>query len=92
LEPLASISAMIANASKDDTIGGAPQLIRITQHMTTRALCVRWKNQDTLFGRPLFDYENTDYWSVDPYSGKFSQPRKFGNRWREEPIEDDAEP
>jgi hypothetical protein len=80
LEPLTSISSLIATSGEDDSIGGPPQLIRITEHMNTRPLCVRWKGRDTLFGRPLFDYENIDYWMVDPETHRFQRPRKFGNR------------
>jgi hypothetical protein len=84
LEPLATLSDLITKATDRDTIGGAPQLVRITQHMTTRPLCVRWRDKDTLFGRPLFDYENVDFWIVDPFTGKFRRPRKFGNRMEKE--------
>lgn len=80
LEPLRDLSELLAAAKQSDSIGGPPQLIRITQHMNTRPLCVRWRSQDTLFGRPLFDYENTDYWIVNPFTGKFNMPRKFGHR------------
>jgi hypothetical protein len=80
LEPLRSMSTLLKGAKELDTIGGPPQLIRITQHMNTRPLCVRWNNEDTLLGRPLFDYENIDYWIVDPETGKFQRPRKFGHR------------
>jgi hypothetical protein len=45
---------------------------------------VRWKDNDTLFGRPLFDYENADFWIVDPFTGRFRRPRKFGNRLERE--------
>lgn len=48
--------------------------------MNTRPFCVKWEGQDTLFGRVLFEYENTDYWSIDPYTGEFELPRKFGRR------------
>lgn len=80
LEPLRVLSDVLREARKTDTIGGPPQLVRITQHMTTRPLCVRWDDEDTLFGRPLFTYENTDYWIVNPFTGRFQRPRKFGHR------------
>ena len=48
--------------------------------MNTRPLCVRWKEEDTLFGRPLFEYENTDYWIVGPFTFKHYKPRKYGFR------------
>lgn len=89
LEPLRKLSEMLQRSSKEKTIGGPPQLVRITQHMNTRPLCVRWNDEDTLFGRPLFDYENTDYWIVDPFSGKFRKPRKFGHRNSAEQAADD---
>jgi hypothetical protein len=41
LEPLRSLSNLLGRAKGTDTIGGPPQLIRITQHMNTRPLCVR---------------------------------------------------
>jgi hypothetical protein len=89
LEPLKVLAHFLASAEPEHTIGGPPQLIRITQHMNTRPLCVRWRNEDTLFGRPLFPYENTDYWIVDPFGGRFMKPRKFGHReFGENPLRD----
>jgi hypothetical protein len=80
LEPLRVLAETLSPTNLNRTIGGPPQLVRITQHMNTRPLCIRWKDEDTLFGRPLFPYENVDYWMVDPFSGKLSRPRKFGIR------------
>lgn len=80
LEPLTVLADFLRSAKPEHTIGGPPQLIRITQHMNTRPLCVRWGKEDTLFGRPLFAYENTDYWIVEPFERRFLRPRKFGHR------------
>lgn len=80
LEPLRVLATCLEEAGTSDSIGGAPQLVRVTEHMNTRSLCVRWKGEDTLFGRALFDYENIDYWIVEPFTGKFYKPRKFGRR------------
>lgn len=91
LEPLQSLCGLLENAKDTDTIGGPPQLIRITQHMNTRPLCVRWRNEDTLLGRGLFDYENTDYWTLDPTTLKFRRPRKFGFRFSEEEKMENAD-
>lgn len=88
LEPLRILSEMLQHSQNDGTIGGPPQLVRVTQHMNTRPFCVRWNDEDTLFGRPLFDYENTDYWIVDPFKGKFRKPRKFGRRSKGEQVVD----
>jgi hypothetical protein len=80
MEPLGILADILDSSSENDTIGGPPQLLRISLHMNSRPLCVRWKGEDTLFGRPLFDYENTDYWIVEPHAGQFYRPRKFGHR------------
>jgi hypothetical protein len=90
LEPLRTLAEMLKTSTRQDTIGGPPQIVRITAHMSTRPLCVRWNDEDTLFGRPLFDYENVDYWTVDPFTGRFARPRKFGHR-PESPAEETAE-
>ena len=80
IEPLIALADCLESASESDTIGGPPQVVRIARHMNTRPLCVPWRGADTLFGRPLFDYENTDYWVLDPRSGEIRRPRKFGVR------------
>jgi hypothetical protein len=85
LEPLTVLSGLLRDAGRNASIGGPPQLVRVTQHMNTRPLCVRWEREDTLFGRPLFAYENTDYWVVDPFSRTFTKPRKFGHRLGQSP-------
>jgi hypothetical protein len=80
LEPFTVLAEFLRSSTREDSIGGAPQLVRITQHMSTRPLCVRWDGSDTLFGRPLFDYENTDYLIVEPFSRRIFRPRKYGYR------------
>jgi len=80
LEPLSVLAEFLKGAKPTDTIGGPPQMVRIAEHMNTRPLCIRWMNEVTLFGRPLFDYENSDYWTVDALTGKVEMPRKFGLR------------
>lgn len=80
LEPLKILADLLRASGAEETIGGPPQVVRIAQHMNTRPLCIRWNGDDTLFGRPLFDYENVDYWTLDPATGQIEQPRKFGRR------------
>lgn len=82
LEPLKLLSDALSTATLDDSIGGAPQLVKIGPHMNTRPMCVLWgaEKRPTLFGRSLFDYENYDYWTIDPDTGKVGQPRVFGRR------------
>jgi hypothetical protein len=55
--------------------------------MTTRPFYVKWKGEDTLFGRPLFEWENVDYWGIDPITSVISPPRKFGYRHENEEPE-----
>ncbi len=78
-EPLRLLAEQLVKASKDDTIGGAPQVVRIGPHMNTRPLCVLWgrKRARHLFGRELFDYENSDFWSIDPFTGRTVPPKHF---------------
>lgn len=88
MEPLQVLAGLLRSANASDSIGGAPQLVRVTQHLNTRPLCVRWEDEDTLFGRPLFPYENTDYLIVDPFTGGMMRSRKFGTRIA--PVRDSA--
>jgi hypothetical protein len=80
LEPFRVLSSVLEESQMKDSIGGPPQLARVSQHMNSRPICVKWHGDDTLLGRPLFDYENVDYWSIDPITCKFFRPRSFGFR------------
>ena len=79
-QPLIELSGLLKERGTGDTIGGAPQVVRIGAHMNTRPFCVPWGEPpvQTLFGRPLFDYENCDYWSIDPNSGIITPPPPIG--------------
>lgn len=87
-EPLQVLADFLLKAGESDSIGGSPQLVRIGPHMNTRPLCVLWgeKRYPTLFGRSLFDYENCDYWIIDPFTGKIKEPRAFGRRDKPEVV------
>jgi len=89
LEPFKVLRDMLRTAGPDSSIGGAPQLIRIGEHMNTRILGVKWSNQTesytTVMGRRIFDYENTDNMTMDPDTFQYFRPRSFGCR------EDDVE-
>ena len=76
-EPLQLLAKILRRVSIKDSIGGAPQVLRVGPHMNTRPFCVLWgdQNQPHLFGRPLFDYENCDFWSIAPDSGTIQPPR-----------------
>ena len=62
-------------SEKYRTIGGAPQMIKVYQYMNSRPVGMYWpeKSNDnfknrTLLGRRLFDFEDTEYWFMDPYT------------------------
>ena len=78
-KPLIILSKMLRGAKSRDSIGGAPQVVRVGPHMNTRPFCVKWANANRpfLFGRQLFEYENCDYWTIDPDTGKIEAPRHF---------------
>lgn len=72
LEPFEVVRDMLRVAKSSDTIGGAPQLFKVYQHMNARHQCVFWpqKTGGSVYycGRPLLSYENTDLWVIDPDS------------------------
>lgn len=78
-EPLQILAETLKSVSLKDSIGGAPQVVRVGPHMNLRQFCVLWgdDNRPHLFGRPLFDYENCDFWSIAPDSGSIHPPRHF---------------
>lgn len=49
-EPLQILARTIKGAEVHDTIGGAPQVVRVGPHMNTRPFCVKWGEGQ----RPLF--------------------------------------
>lgn len=83
-EPLKVLRDMLRQASDTSTIGGAPQLVRIAEHMNTKVIGVRWgtgsEKFTTIMGRRVFKYENTDNLTVDPDTFKYIRPRSFGAR------------
>jgi hypothetical protein len=90
LVPLTALGDLVRSATADDTIGGPPQLIRISPSMNTRPFVIRWNGEDTLFGRKLFAYENTDYFTLDVATMRISRPRKFGVRHGTDPGDGSA--
>lgn len=72
MEPFEALCRMLKKVSKSDTIGGAPQMIKAYQYMNSCPVGVYWPEKKdvfsnrTLLGRKLFDYEDTEYWFIDP--------------------------
>ena len=75
MEPFDAMCDLLNEEKKNkySTIGGAPQMLKVYQHMNSGALGVYWPERDendifknrTLLGRKLLGYENTDYWFWD---------------------------
>lgn len=69
-EPFEVVRDMLRDPQKAQTIGGAPQVLKVYQHMNARPLAVAWPDahsrQIFIQGRPLLGYENVDYWTLDP--------------------------
>lgn len=69
-EPFEVIRDLLREAGPNDTIGGAPQLVAVSQHMNSRQTAIYWptKEHGEVFigGRPVFDFENIENWIMDP--------------------------
>lgn len=72
MEPFEALCKILKTSNLKDTIGGAPQMIKAYQYMNTCPVGVYWPRKEsvfsgrTLLGRKMFDYEDTDYWFIDP--------------------------
>lgn len=79
-KPFVELADLLKECDGNASIGGPPQVVRVGAHMNTRVFCVPWgtPSAKTLFGRRLFDYENCDYWSIDPITGIISPPDPIG--------------
>jgi hypothetical protein len=64
------------------SVGGAPQLVKIYEHMNVVPFGVLWPNASskivTYLGRPLMEYEKTASRNVDP-DNPFFDPKSVGN-------------
>lgn len=70
MEPFEVVRDMLRDAKHAETIGGAPQLVKVYQYMRTAALGVYWPNKEKgkvhLQGRACLGYERVDRWVLDP--------------------------
>jgi len=69
-EPFEVIRDMLRDQRHSETIGGAPQIVKVYQYMQTAPLAVYWPNRQSgqvvLQGRPCLGYEQIDRWVLDP--------------------------
>ena len=71
MEPLEVLMEFIADPMYR-SIGGAPQVVKVYQHMNTQAFAVKWPDPGGaphFFGRPLLPYERLDVPTIDPWNG-----------------------
>ncbi len=73
MEPFEALRNMLRDAHPSDTIGGAPQMVKSYQYMNSRPVGVYWpKKEDnpfknrTLLGRSMFEFEDSEFWFLDP--------------------------
>ena len=68
MEPFEVLRDMIRE-DKYTEIGGAPQLLKVYEHMNCSPISVKWKingkNLSTLLGRPLQEFEVSNYAEID---------------------------
>lgn len=70
MEPFEIVRDLLRSSGRDDSIGGAPQIVKVYQHMNCRPIGVYWPTKKagnaTLQGRVLQNYEDSDFWFLDP--------------------------
>ena len=86
-EPFEVIRDMLEEAQNDHSkysfgsIGGAPQVMKIYEYLSSQMLGVKWKNKGDetiktyISGRQALDYEVPDAWILDPQTLLTSHPR-----------------
>ncbi|PJZ70819.1 hypothetical protein CH373_05995 [Leptospira perolatii] len=97
-EPFEVIRDMLRASDLRGSIGGAPQILKVYQHMNSRVFGVYWPNKDskkiTINGRELIGYENIQNWIIDPdtlVSEKFTKTSYTEEDDEEEDFSDDDE-
>ena len=69
-EPFEVVRDMLRDPNHSETIGGAPQIVKVYQYMLTAPFGVYWPNKVEqkvfLQGRPCLGYEHIDRWILDP--------------------------
>ena len=70
MEPFEVVRDMLRDSGHAESIGGAPQVVKVFQYMRTASFGVFWPDKKTgvphLHGRPCLDYEALDKQVIDP--------------------------
>jgi hypothetical protein len=69
-EPFEVVRDLLRAAGPNDSIGGAPQIVTVSQHMNSRHVALHWPRREGgkifIAGRPVFDFEKLENWILDP--------------------------
>jgi len=83
-EPFEVIRDMLRAKSRAETIGGAPQIIKVYPYRRSAPLAVFWpiKRNGKVFlqGRECLDYESIDHWILDPDALRSQHLKHTNNR------------
>ena len=92
MEPFEAFCRMLRRANRTDTIGGAPQMIKAYQYMNSCPVGVYWPSKTdvfhnrTILGRKMFDYEDTEFWFIDPDTLRTNACRKTSGNQPEDDL------
>jgi hypothetical protein len=92
-EPFEVVRDMLRDPKRSETIGGAPQVVKVYQYMDSAPLGVYWPRKTGgvvhLQGRPCLGYERIDRFVLDPdtfQSTQVASPRSGSTRQGGEPT------
>jgi hypothetical protein len=78
MQPFEVVRDMLRNPAHAETIGGAPQVLKVYQYMKSAPLAIYWPRKGSepphLQGRPCLGYERIDRWALDPDTLISEQP------------------
>jgi hypothetical protein len=78
MEPFEILRDMLRDGTYDQ-IGGAPQVMKVYKYSSCKPYAIFWPNKETssvnLLGRPLLDYEKSEYLVLDPDTLKTTKHR-----------------
>lgn len=78
MEPFEVVRDMLRESAHSETIGGAPQIVQVTQGLVSDCLGVFWPNKESknifLQGRRLLKYERIENAVLDPDTFRLEHP------------------
>lgn len=81
MEPFEVLRDMI-RGNDFELIGGPPQLVKVYEHLNRTPISVKWRIGDNLvtalLGRPLQDYESSNYPVIDPDTLEIVGGNRYG--------------